>query len=131
MHSCIISLAANTHQEENLAEARERLSRILLDIDYTIELWTEPYNAKESKGATEQKLYLNQLAFAQTELSVEELAKALKEIERSMGRNETDRQSCIVRIDLDLMQYDQTKHHLRDWERPYIQELLNTPTHRA
>ena len=131
MHSCIISLAANTHQKENLAEARERLGQILFDIDYTTELWTEPFKAKENKEAVTQELYLNQLAFAHTQLSVEELVKALKETEKNMGRNDSERQLGIVCIDLDLMQYDQTKHHLRDWERPYIKELLNTPTHRA
>ena len=40
-----------------------------------------------------------------------------------MGRTAEDRRLGIVRIDLDLLQYDDTRFHLRDWERPYVKLL--------
>ena len=117
-HSCIISLAANCNQEENLAEARRRLSQILFSTTYTEAIWTEPFKHPDSP------LYLNQLVYAKTSRTAEELESELKTIERDMGRTPADRQQGIVCIDLDLMQHDDTRYHLRDWERPYIQQLL-------
>ena len=31
----------------------------------------------------------------------------------------------IVAIDLDLLQYDEEQHHLRDWSRSYVKDLMN------
>ena len=118
MHSCIISLAANCEQEKNLAEAHRRLSQILFSPTYTEAIWTEPFKHPGSP------LYLNQLVYAETNLTTEELESELKTIEHAMGRTAEDRQQGIVRIDLDLMQHDDVRYHLRDWDRPYIQKLL-------
>lgn len=131
MHSCIISLAANCNQKENLAEARQRLGQILFDVQYTRELWTKPVGssvstptpARQEENPSECK-YLNQLAYAHTELECDKLEQALKAMEGEMGRTDADRRQGIVRIDLDLMKYDDTRHHTQDWERPYITELL-------
>lgn len=117
-HTCIIALASNCDQERNLAEARLRLSQILHGIRYSSELWTEPIHSKRTD------LYLNQLAYAHVSISVVELQHQLKNIEGQMGRTEEARKEGIVYIDLDLMQYDLMRYHLRDWERPYIQRLL-------
>ena len=140
MHSCIISLAANCNQKENLAEARQRLGQILFDVQYTRELWTKPVGssvstptpARQEENHSEYQQeenpseckYLNQLAYAHTELECDKLEQALKAMEREMGRTDADRRQGIVRIDLDLMKYDYTRHHTVDWERPYITELL-------
>ena len=120
MHRCIISLATNCNQEENLREARQRLGQILSDTSYTKELWTQPFRSKCTY------LYLNQLAYAETSLSVNQLEETLKRIEMEMGRTAEDRQHGIVRIDLDLLLFDHERYHLHDWERPYIQELLRS-----
>ncbi len=118
MHKCIISLAANCNHKKNLSEARRCLGQILSHIVYTKELWTEPIHAKRPD------MYLNQLAYAHTELNTEQLVAKLKEIELYMGRNETERSAGVVCIDLDLLQFDETRHHLRDWERDYVRQLL-------
>lgn len=131
MKSCIISLASNSNQEENLSEARSRLGQILSDCSYTRSLWTKPYKASadssfasEQKPADNESLYINQLLYARTTLGVEVLQEALKDIEQTMGRNEENRRKGIVPIDLDLMAYDKERYHLNDWQRPYIQLLL-------
>ena len=126
-HSCIISLASNCCQEENLAEAQCRLSQILSSVSYTEAIWTEPLSSKSnlsSLSSLHSPLYLNQLVYAQTSLTVDALQAALKQLECEMGRTPDDRAKGIVRIDLDLLQYDSNRYHLRDWNRPYVQQLL-------
>ena len=118
MHEVIISLASNCQQEENLLEAHRRLGQILFFVTFTEAIWTEPYRAATTS------LYLNQLAYARTELSADELCRQLKQIETDMGRTAEDRSCGVVRIDLDLMEYDKERHHLKDWDRPYIKTLL-------
>jgi 2-amino-4-hydroxy-6-hydroxymethyldihydropteridine diphosphokinase len=114
----IISLASNYQQEKNLSEARQRLGQILSDISYTRELWTEPIGHEGSP------LYLNQLAYAKSTLTVRELEEKFKQIEQSLGRTEECRQQGIVPIDIDLLQFQDTRYHLRDWERCYVRDLL-------
>ena len=49
----------------------------------------------------------------------------LKEMEKEMGRTPEEREQGIVRIDLDLLLFDQQRYHERDWERDYIRRLLD------
>ncbi len=118
MHSVLISLASNNEQEKNLSEARKALTQVLISPDYTPAVWTEPYGKKEGT------LYLNQLVSAQTDLDNDELNGRLKDIEKTQGRDDEARRQGLVPIDLDLLLYDQQRFHLRDWQRPYIQQLL-------
>jgi 2-amino-4-hydroxy-6-hydroxymethyldihydropteridine diphosphokinase len=62
---------------------------------------------------------MNRLLHAQTTLSPTLLTTLLKQIEQ-----ETQRTKQYVTIDLDLMQYDNQRYHLEDWQRPYIQNLI-------
>ena len=123
MHNVLISLAANCDHEQNLQEARKRLQQVLSAVSFTSELWTEPEGSP-----LRPDLYLNQLASGQTDMGVDELCQWLKQTERSLGRTSEDRRQGIVRIDLDLLQYDGLRHHLKDWERSYIKCLLELPT---
>lgn len=117
MHCVLISLAANCRHEKNLSEARIRLRQVLSALTYTPELWTDPVGGGDGK-------YLNQLAKGCTELDADTLQSALKQIEHDMGRTPEERQRGIVRIDLDLLDYDGCRHHLRDWGQPYVKELI-------
>ena len=118
MVNVILSLAANRYQKSNLAKARQRLGEVLTNIHYTTEQWTEPLSTKRRDP------YLNQLAEGQTELGLEELNRRLKQIENDFGRTPEKRQRGIVPIDLDILQYGDQRHHERDWQRPYVADLL-------
>ena len=118
MVNVILSLAANHYQKSNLAKARQRLGEVLTNIHYTTEQWTEPLSTKRRDP------YLNQLAQGQTELGLEELNRRLKQIETDFGRTPEKRQRGIVPIDLDILQYGDQRHHERDWQRPYVADLL-------
>ena len=118
-HRVIISLAANRFQVKNLSRARRCLEEILSDLHYTAEHWTEPVG-----NGSRHDAYLNQLASGITGLDEEQLSARLKEVERSFGRNEAKRRLGIVPIDLDILEFDGERRHLKDWERPYVKELL-------
>lgn len=118
MHKVLLSLAANRDQEKNLDEARQRLAQVLFSLTFSRELWTEPIGAKRPDP------YLNQIARGETTLSVEQLQQWFKQTETDMGRTDQDRREGIVRIDLDLLQYDDKRFHLKDWERDYVKALL-------
>ena len=115
-HDVILCLASNCQQKQYLEAARKLLSGVLEDLRYTSEHWTDPVNAK-----TPEK-YLNQLATGLTTLEADELNRQLKDIEQQLGRKHD--KSGIVTIDIDLLEYDIERYHLRDWERDYVKNLL-------
>ena len=116
-HQIIISLASNENQETHLAAAREQLVQLLTECHFTSAIWTEPINCSRKEP------YLNQLCMGTTALGEGLLCEVLKETEKRLGR--TKNEDGIVAIDLDLLQYDERRHHLRDWERKYVKDLLN------
>ena len=115
-HQILISLASNDQQEKHLAAAREQLTQLLTEARFTPAIWTEPY------GNVQSKKYLNQLCEGTTALGEGLLCEVLKELEKRLGR--TKNEDGIVAIDLDLMEYDGQRYHLRDWDRNYVKDLL-------
>ena len=67
---------------------------------------------------------MNQLAQGTTALDEQQLNEWLKQTELSFGRTEQKRRLGIVPIDLDILEYDGIRRHLRDWERQYVKELI-------
>lgn len=118
-HKVLLCLASNSQQKQNMEAARSLLSGLLADLHYTTEHWTDPVT---SQRACPHVLYLNQLATGVTDMEAEDLNLRLKEIEQQLGRKHD--KSCVVTIDIDLLQYDDTRYHLRDWERDYVKDLL-------
>jgi len=126
MHYVLISIASNFQPEKHLCEAHAALAEILSDAVYTKEIWTTPEGSKgqSSSNKEQESLYLNQLVSAKTSINADELNCQLKKIELKLGRTNEYRQQGIVTIDLDLLQHDMTRYHLRDWNRKYIRKLL-------
>ena len=117
VHEVIISLASNENQEANLAKARELLTQLMTEVHFTSAIWTEPVNSSRKEP------YLNQLCKGTTAFGEGLLCEVLKETEKRIGRIKNE--DGIVVIDLDLLEFDGQKHHLRDWSRDYIKNLLN------
>ena len=115
-HEIIISLASNENHKANMAKAREVLKTTIPNLTFTRELWTEPIHT------TRNNMYLNQLCKGTTELGAGLLGEVLKEHERRIGR--THNEDGIVVIDLDLLQYDDQRFHLLDWDRNYVKDLI-------
>ena len=116
LHQIIISLASNKDQEAHMAAAREQHVQLLTEAHFTSAIWTEPINSIRKEP------YLNQLCQGTTALGEGLLCEVLKETEKRLGR--THNEDGIVTIDLDLLQYDGQRHHLRDWDRNYVKDLL-------
>ena len=116
-HHIIISLASNFNQEANLEAARAQLTQLLTEAHFTSAIWTEPINSLRSDP------YLNQLCKGTTAFGFNLLNEVLKETEKRQGR--THNEDGIVTLDLDILQYDDEKFHLRDWTRNYIKDLIN------
>lgn len=121
VHEVIISLGSNENQEANLAKAREQLTQLLAEVHFTSAIWTEPIGA--SADNVQSKKYLNQLCKGTTAFGEGLLCEVLKETEKRIGR--TKNEDGIVAIDLDLLAYDDQRHHLKDWSRDYVKNLLN------
>ena len=113
----IISLASNENQETNLVKAREQLTQLLTEVHFTSAIWTEPVNSSRKEP------YLNQLCKGTTAFGEGLLCEVLKETEKRIGRIKNE--DGIVAIDLDLLAYDRQQHHLRDWNRDYVKNLLS------
>jgi len=111
-HRILIALGSNSRQSAHIQWASQRLSLLLDQPLFSRTLWT-PDNSGNGK------MYMNRLVSGYTHLTTEEIEQNLKAIEA-----ETHRTTEAVTIDLDLMAYDDCRYHLRDWPRPYIQELL-------
>ena len=117
VHEVIISLASNENQEANLAKARELLTQLMTEVHFTSAIWTKPVNSSRKEP------YLNQLCKGTTAFGEGLLCEVLKETEKRIGRIKNE--DGIVVIDLDLLEFDGQKHHLRDWNRDYVKNLLN------
>ena len=115
-HEVIISLASNENQEANLDKAREQLTQLLTEVHFTSAIWTEPLNTSRKEP------YLNQLCKGTTAFGEGLLCEVLKETEKRIGRIKNE--DGIVVIDLDLLEYDGQRHHLRDWSRDYVMKLI-------
>lgn len=118
-HSVMLCLASNSQQERNMEAARRLLEGVISGLHFTSEHWTEPVTSHGDRSAVK---YLNQLATGTTTLEAEALNLRLKEIEQQLDRKHD--KSGVVTIDIDLLQYDDTRYHLRDWERDYVKNLL-------
>ena len=100
-----------------MARAREQLTQLLTEAHFTSAIWTEPIHSIRKEP------YLNQLCKGTTAFSEGLLCEVLKETEKRLGR--TKNEDGIVAIDLDLLQYDNQRYHLRDWGRSYVKDLIS------
>ena len=123
-HHIIISLASNINHEANMQAARTQLTQLLTEAHFTRAIYTEPVgNGQWSIVNGQCPKYLNQLCEGTTAYGFNLLNEVLKETEKRLGR--THNEDGIVTIDLDLLEYDGERYHLRDWDRNYVKDLIN------
>lgn len=113
----MIALGSNYEQLENMEKAKGKLHSLFPDIRFSSALWTEPIGIPSDR-------FVNMLAVAYTDLERERVEMELKRIERECGRCAEEKAKCVIRMDIDLMSYDDEKFHLKDWTRDYIITLL-------
>lgn len=116
-HNVIIALGTNTEREDNMQRAIIALNKIVKDMRLSRQLLTPPIGMGGNN-------FLNRLVAGSCSLCPDELKAATKRIEKECGRNEGERQAGIVRMDIDILKYDEHLEHVDDWDREYIKELI-------
>lgn len=117
MPRVIVALGSNIGDEQLLLRCRQMLEKLLTDTCHTTIIRTSPVGV----GGCD---FLNSLTSGQTTLDSMELLSTLKRMERRCGDRRSLRARGQVVMDIDLLQYGEERHHLPDWHRDYVQELL-------
>ena len=113
----ILSIGSNVNQMENVLYAKSLLKCLLDNIHFTEMIWTEPIGIVSDK-------YVNCMAEAMTAMHLDKLQFELKKIEQLCGRQPEDKERGTVHMDIDILKYGDKRLHLKDWERPYVKQLM-------
>ena len=117
-HYILLALGSNVAAELHIEQAKTRLSAVFPQLRFSRSLITPAIGIVSPP-------FINCLAEGYCRVPLEEVIVALKDIEAQMGSVSEERKKGIVKIDIDLLQFDNTKRKADDWSRDYIQLLLN------
>ena len=117
-HFCILCLGSNSGRHAHIAHARRALTRHFPDIRFGEEMETEAI------GCGFLSPFSNQLARFSTLLSPEEVRSILKSIEKDNGRLPEDKAQGIVKLDIDLLMYDEQVLKPKDMEKDFVRQGL-------
>jgi 7,8-dihydro-6-hydroxymethylpterin-pyrophosphokinase (HPPK) len=117
-HYILLALGSNVAAELHIEQAKARLSAVFPQLRFSRSLITPAIGIVSPP-------FMNCLAEGYCSAPLEEVIVALKDIEAQMGSVSEERKKGIVKIDIDLLQFDDTKRKADDWSRDYIQLLLN------
>lgn len=115
MNCCIICLGTNYERNKYLQSAHNYLESEFSDIVYANAEETQPYHFKS--GA----LFTNQVAMFHTTLSQDSVKEKLKSIEAICGRKQEDKAKEIVRIDIDMIIFNDHVVKRNDYKLEYVQ----------
>ena len=119
-HSCILCLGSNSDKHTRMEAARKALAISFPDIRFGREMTTEAI------GNTFLSPFNNQLALFKTTFSAEEVRSILKQIEIENGRMPEDKAQGVVKLDIDLLIYDNTILKPDDMEKEFIRQELES-----
>ena len=115
----ILGMGSNHQAEQNLLYARKELARHYPDIQFSTVQRTSPIGFTKN-----QNLFLNQLAWLRTSDTNEEVSRFLKKLEKECGRTPEDKSQEIIKLDLDILQANDTPLKAAELQRPYYQRAL-------
>lgn len=115
----IISIGSNYNQKENISFAKKKLAGMLGEqTSFTRDMWTEPVGIQSEK-------FINCICISTTRHTLLQLTKAFKQLEKKCERSKKNGLISKIPLDIDILLYGNQRYHEKDWERQYIQELLN------
>ena len=115
----IISIGSNCNQKENISFAKKKLAGMLGEqTSFTRDMWTEPVGIQSEK-------FINCICISTTRHTLLQLTKAFKQLEKKCKRSKKNDLISKIPLDIDILLYGNQRYHEKDWERQYIQELLN------
>ena len=107
-HTCYLTLGSNV-SAAYVRVARERLTRLFPGISFGTEQQTLPVGLRNPAPFT------NQTARFETILTPEEILPLLKHLETAAGRTPAEKAREIIRLDIDLVCYDQQILRPENW----------------
>ncbi len=114
----ILAIGSNFHSWNHIRRAKRLIQQSFPSIViYSSIIITEPIDI----GG---KNFRNCLATMITDLSLEEVSKRIKQIEAACGNTAEKRTRNIIEMDIDILLHAGKRHHEKDWQRSYIQQLL-------
>lgn len=113
----LIALGTNVNQKQNIQKAMDLLRKTWHDILFTKLKWTKPIGM-------DTDLFYNCLAYAKVDEDLSHVQQILKNIEKACGNTEADRAHQKIQMDIDILMFGTRKLHEQDWQRSYIQELI-------
>ena len=116
MNECLLCLGSNINPIEYLTLSREFLKLCFTDIIIADEIQTKPIGLKR------KDFFINQVLYLKTDLTQDDVIRILKDIEIKCGRKLEDKKSEIVRIDIDLLVYNDIVLKPVDLNREYVQQ---------
>ena len=115
----IISIGSNYNQKENISFAKKKLAGMLGEqTSFTRDMWTEPVGIQSEK-------FIHCICISTTRHTLLQLTKAFKQLEKKCERSKKNDLISKIPLDIDILLYGNQRYHEEDWERQYIQELLN------
>ena len=118
-HTILICIGCNTDTGRQTARAKEWLTAHFPGARFTPVVHSAAYG-KPSDAVP----YANILCLATTPLDETSLSTLLHIGEAALGNTKERRLQDVILMDFDLLQYDNTKRHPDDWQRPYVRQLL-------
>ncbi len=112
--TCWLCLGCNHETATGLSQARSLLTELFPDIRFGTEQRTAPIDFPNSSP------FVNQVACFHTTRPIEDILPDLKNIEHKCGRREREKKEGIVRMDIDLLQYDSTVLKPQDMEYTHV-----------
>ncbi len=115
LHTCHISLGSNV-SAAYIRLARTYLEGLFPGILFGQEVYTLPV------GLSNPAYFTNQTACFTTVLAPEEIRPVLKHLERRSGRSAAEVSREIIRLDVDLVKYDDRVLKAEEWRRLFLSE---------
>jgi 2-amino-4-hydroxy-6-hydroxymethyldihydropteridine diphosphokinase len=103
-----------------MEEARKALMKLFPNIRFSKEMTTEAIGDKFLSP------FSNQVAKLETSLTIEEIRNLLKKIEKDNRRLPEDKGQGIVKLDIDLLTFDDLILKPNDMEKDYVLEGISS-----
>ncbi len=117
-YTCILCLGSNLDAATRLLAARNTLLSHFPNIRFSEEMVTEAI------GCGFLSPFHNQVAHLTTPLDAESVRAILKGIEKAQGRLPEDKANGIVKLDIDLLVYNNCVLKQKDMEREFVKKGL-------
>lgn len=118
LNTVIISIGSNENKEENIQKCRENLISMFSSIYFSSTSVTKPY------GEQYKNDFLNQLALIYSDQNLCDIQREIKQLEKEIGREDKDKTNGSVKIDIDIIKWNELILKEKDWQRNYVKDLL-------